>query len=118
MPDSYRLKPKGGPRGGNGAGPGVAMAFTATHPSAEPAIPPTHSVPWRAEGRDGECGRPETPSPAPMAGPPRNAASSRSHARNGGQVSLHLTPAWFAFRPAPWSLPPLPKGKGGRRQGD
>jgi len=45
MPDSYRLKPYGGPRGGTGAGPGIAVAFTATRPSAEPTVPLTRSAP-------------------------------------------------------------------------
>jgi len=42
MPDSYRLKPHVGPLGGNGAGHGVALAFTATRLSAGPAVPPDH----------------------------------------------------------------------------
>jgi len=91
MPDSYRLKPHGGPRSGNGAGPGFAMAFTTTRPSAEPAVPPT--LPQlrkgqREESRDREDGRlPEGGDERPkastscacgdVAGPPRNAAPSR-----------------------------------------
>jgi len=53
MPDSYRLKPYGGPRGGTGAAP----ESQASHPPLRGARrPPTHSTSGRAEGRTGRTG--------------------------------------------------------------
>jgi len=125
MPDSYRLKPHGGPLGGNVAGHGVALAFTATRLSAVPPSPPTPRSEESKESRDRESGHlpeggdggPKAPTPAPMATlrdratPPRRGSCVQWESGAPAPGPLH-----DPLRPVLRFLPPLPKRKGGRRR--
>jgi len=121
-----RLKPHGGPLGGNGAGHEVALAFTATRLRGTRRPPRPLRSEKSKESRDRESGHlPEGRDGGPKAPTPALMATLRDHRatppRRGSCVQ------WKSGAPAPGPLhdplcpifrflPPLPKGKGGRHR--
>jgi len=125
MPDSYRLKPYGGPRGGTKACPGVtSISPQPAPPRSPPSSRPTPPPEGRRDGQGGRaptrgrgwCTKSQPRVYGDVVGPSRNAASLSNHVCNGEPgASAPSPPHGPECARSLRSLSP-PKGMRGRRR--